>query len=188
MTSGVLRRISAVAVSAATVMATTTILSVVGTGVASAWVTDCPKRPPPSTTVDNNLGASFSVNGPTVTYTFSSLVNEHPSGGVPGLIEYCVFTSPMPDSSAVDPNLKGANGAFWTNSGNNTTYFSFKRPDGNKTNIPFNGTTGITMGTATWNSGVPGSQVILLHINDSSVCPGVSASGGNTCYVFPVPS
>lgn len=188
MAPGVLRRLSAVAVSALTVTATTTIVSLAGLGSASAsTVTDCPNKVPPSTHVDSNLMAALSVSGNTVTYTFGS-VNENPTGGVPGLIEYCVFTSPMPDTATVDPNLTGKDGEHWIDSGNGSTYFSFKRPSGNKSNIPFNGKTGIVMGTATWNAGVPATQTFLLHINDSSFCAQFSSSGAATCYVFPVSS
>jgi hypothetical protein len=136
----------------------------------------------------SNVSASF-ANGSgadktATTYTFSSLANENPSGGGPGLIKYCVYPSAPQNTAAVDHALVGANKAHWvaaTGSGN----FAFARPAGDPSNIPLDGTHGITMGTATWSNGFPASQSILLHINDPTVCSGLYGSGTLTCFVKP---
>src|SRR5205823_8646594 len=96
---------------------------------------------------DNQVGASFTTSGSTATYTFSSFVNENSSGGIPGLVEYCVYPASVPHDVAVDPALQGADGSAWTFA-LGSSRFSFTRPNGNPTNIALDGTTGITMGTA----------------------------------------
>jgi hypothetical protein len=128
------------------------------------------------------VGASFSVSSSTATYTFDSLVNRSPSNGVPGLIEYCVF--PASDPTTVTAQAHGANGdAFQANTGSGE--FSFSRGDGEPSNIPLNGTTGIVMGTATWSGAVPSSQTILLHIDDAAECDKLYGGNPGTCWVLP---
>ncbi len=157
-------------------------------GTATTTFTDaanpCPNNDPTSWQTDNQVGASFSPSGLTETYTFSSFVNESSSGGIPGLIEYCVYPSSVPHSVTVDPALKGANGSAWTAS-LGTSRFSFSRPGGDPTNISLNGATGITMGTATWSSSLPTSQTIVLHVNDPAECSALYGSGTLTCFVLP---
>lgn len=126
--------------------------------------------------------ASFSDNGGgKATYSFSSN-NESPSGGVPGLIEYCVYTGPLPDSQSA--SYSGWNAGQSGSKGE----FDFGRPNGNPTNIPLDGST-LTVGTALWNSGtVPSNQTIILHVNDPAECNALYGGNPGTCFVSPGPS
>jgi LEA14-like dessication related protein len=158
-------------------------------GTATMTFTDsnndpCPSNDPTTWQTDNQVGASSTTSGLTATYTFSSFVNENSSGGIPGLIEYCVYPASVPHDVAVDPALKGANGSAWTFS-LGSSRFSFSRPGGDPSNIPLNGTTGITMGAATWSSSLPTSQVIVLHVNDPAECNALYKDGSLTCFVLP---
>jgi hypothetical protein len=157
-------------------------------GTATMTFTDssnpCPSNNPTSWKTDNQVGASSSPSGFTVTYIFSSFVNESSSGGIPGLIEYCVYPASVPHDVAVDPALKGADGSAWTFS-LGSSRFSFARPNGDPSNIPLDGTTGIKMGTATWSSGLPTSQVLVLHVNDPAECSALYGAGTLTCFVLP---
>jgi hypothetical protein len=158
------------------------------------------------------LTATFSDNGAgTATYSFSA-TDQNAVGGVPGLIEYCIypFGGVLPDTATA--LAVGDNGSAWAaNFASAQGYFSFIRPNGNPSNIPFNATTaaGITMGTATWYAHdinglviidpltglpVPGSvplnpvaplQTILLHINDTEVCSLLYGGNVSTCFVYP---
>jgi hypothetical protein len=148
----------------------------------------CPATDPSNHATSPNVGATFTVNGNTATYTFSS-VNRNPLNGVPGLIEYCVFPNPVTAPDSTTASAIGANGQAWTEppAFNN---FSFQRPDGNASNIPLNGTLDVTMGTATWSGGVPPSQTIVLHINDLADCSAlypdkVFDEDNSTCFVLP---
>ncbi len=146
---------------------------------------------------NDGLAATFSIDvtGKIATYTFKSNTGETDasSTGVPGLIEYCVYpnypnATTKPDSTTVV--AVGANGGAWTEP-SSFDRFSYQRPDGDPSNIPFDGTT-VTMGTATWNAGAYTSQTILLHINDLDECqalyPGSTdpTTGlSSTCFVYP---
>jgi len=138
----------------------------------------------------NNVGASFTLSDPGIVgynthaeYSFTS-TDENSSGGVPGLIEYCVYPAQPPG------NPDGATAEYdsWTtNFGSIQGYFSFARPNGNPTNVPFDGAT-YSMGSADWatSPGAPAVQTILLHINDPDQC--ASLYGGEvseTCFVLP---
>jgi hypothetical protein len=128
------------------------------------------------------VGASFSISANTATYSFDSLVNRSPSGGVPGLIEYCVYVSTLPTSgSAVAVGDNGQVFDFGSGGGS----FAFSRHDGEPSNIPLNGTTGILMGSAQWSGAVPSSQSILLHISDSAECEKLYHGNSPSCFVFP---
>lgn len=101
---------------------------------------------------------------------------------MPGLILYCVYSNPPAQPGAIDVQATGANGADWIFKAGSGV-FSFVRPDGNPSNIPFDGT--ITeIGSATW-SVVPRDQTILLHINDPPVCAGLYDGDPGTCFVKP---
>src|SRR5262249_281106 len=132
---------------------------------------------PLQTTVAN---ASFSIAaGDTVTYTLDT-TNRSSSGGIPGVIEYCVYVSPLPTTTAPSYGAWGV--------GSQGGGFSFIRNDGDPANIPLDGTTGITVGTGTWPNGTaPTSQTILLHINDPAECNRLYQNGSLTCFVFPGP-
>jgi hypothetical protein len=131
-----------------------------------------------------DVSASFTTNGSTATYTVTT-PNDSPSGGVPGLIEYCIFpgSSPFPDTahaSYVAVTNESWKAAIDTSNG----YFDFERPNGNPTNIPFDGTTQ-TVGTATWTGAVPTAQQIMLHINDAAECDALYGGNPGTCFVLP---
>ncbi len=131
----------------------------------------------------SNVAASFNTSGNTATYWFASLTNEAPVNGVPGLIKYCVYSSSA-TPTAITPVATGANGAAWTaNPGDKA--FSFGRPNGDPSNIAFDGAgTPITIGTATWTA-IPNDQSILLHINDAAVCSSLYGAGSSSCFVTP---
>jgi hypothetical protein len=180
-------RIRVLAVSLAVMTATTTLFAIAGAAgpAAAAASNGCPASKTVGTLpTASNVAAGFSNSGSTTTYTFSSLTNEHPVGGVPGLIKYCVYPSPsalLPTSHTVA--AKGADGTLWVY-GTGSNNFAFVRPGGDKTNIPLDGKT-TTMGTATWST-VPASQTIILHINDPTVCASLFGSGTSaTCFVKP---
>lgn len=134
----------------------------------------------------DNVGAAYTVADRTASYTFYSFVDEHPVNGVPGLIQYCVYPPTRP--ATVRAEARGANGQRWTTATGSDS-FSFRRPDGNPSNVPLNGQT-TPMGTATWSTSAPQSQTILLHINDPAACAriyGGSFYGDsrNSCFVKP---
>jgi hypothetical protein len=163
------------------VIAVVAVVALMGSGSALGDINGCPANGTGNPQADPQVAAAFSIAGTTATYTLDT-TDESSSGGIPGLIEYCVYSGTQPDS--VTTIAVGANGAAWTDpSGFNN--FSFQRPDGDPSNIPFDGTTGIVVGTADWSAGVPATQTILLHINDPDVCG--SLYGGNplTCFVLP---
>ncbi len=120
--------------------------------------------------VDNGLQANYNSDPATRTsiYSFgSSVASGGSASGVPGLIQYCVYATPGMQPISVAPGVNGANGAPWI-SGTAGGGFSFARPNGDASNIPFDGSSRI-MGTATWNT-LPTVQTILLHISDPVVC------------------
>ena len=156
-------------------------LAVVLSGAASAA-----KAPPikncPSTLdgflAASNVDASFTSVGNTTTYKFDSLQDQSPSGGVPGLVGYCVYTSGVVNTADATP-------ADWKQDWNGGNV-SFVRGNGNKTNIPLDGTTGTQIGTATFTTTPPATQNILLHIADQSTCEALyGVLGVATCFVLP---
>jgi hypothetical protein len=139
--------------------------------------TGCPSLSGKQAATDIN--ATFTDNGGgNATYSIDT-PSDSSSAGVPGLIKYCVFTT-VPDSAAADyPGWTSAVGS---------SDFAFARPDGNVSNIPFDGTTGVDVGNATWNGGtVPDAadQTILLHINDPTECNDLYGDNPGTCWVLP---
>lgn len=131
------------------------------------------------------VGASFTSSGGTSTYFFNSLTNTNSTNGIPGLIEYCVYPTTLPLSASA--TATGADGsAFTVSVGSHQGYFEFGRSNGNPSNLPLNGQTGVKMGSASWSGSPPTNQSIVLHINDASVCQGLYGSGaGSTCFVWP---
>jgi hypothetical protein len=121
--------------------------------------------------------ATYTTAANTATYSFTS-TNKNPVGGIPGLIEYCVYTSPMPNSTSASYDSWTAGVA------NNNQYFSFGRPNGDPTNLPLDGSTQ-TIGSATWTGGVPATQTILLHVNDATLCHELYGGSSDTCFVLP---
>jgi hypothetical protein len=75
------------------------------------------------------VGAGFSNSGSTTTYFFSSLTTENPVGGVPGLINYCVYPSPAIQPTSHTVRAQGANGATWIFRASSHA-ISFVRPAG----------------------------------------------------------
>ncbi len=154
-----------------------------------------PPPPPPGCPAVNALGnflqsldvsAYFTSDGTTATYILDT-PNESPSGGVPGLIEYCVYpgTTPGPPTSIFSTSGLPS-GCPFVASAITLAKFTFQRTDGNPCNIPFDGTTGIQMGTATWPTGTaPAAQTILMHINDALECDTLYGNDPGTCFVFP---
>ncbi len=133
----------------------------------------------------NNVAASFSNSGLVTTYTFISLTNENPVGGVPGLVKYCVYPTPSGQPTDDTVTAKGADGTTWLFK-QDPKDFAFVRPGGNKTNIPLDGKS-TTMGTATWGT-LPTDQTIILHIADPTVCASIYGGTSPTCFVKPSPA
>jgi hypothetical protein len=113
----------------------------------------------------------------TSTYKFFSQ-NQNPTGGVPGLQGYCVYTTPAPKSDTTT----GGDVPTWKAS-KPATNFGFTRPGGESTNIPLDGNT-YTVGFATWTGSAPApaAQQVLLHLSGSAagVCNGLPS-----CFVRP---
>jgi hypothetical protein len=166
-------------------LATTMAILFGGAGLASAQGT-CPASGAlKNFRVASNVGAFFSTDGQKVTtYTFVSLTNENPVGGVPGLIKYCVYPSPASQPTNLGPQATGADGTIWTIA-TGSKNFAFARPAGNPSNIPLDGQITV-MGTATWPTPAPSVQTILLHISDAAVCASIYGSDSSgTCFVKP---
>jgi hypothetical protein len=142
-----------------------------------------------------NVGANFVISTTTTTNDtatyFLDTTNESPSGGVPGLIEYCIYPSQPPGNPTSATASFSISSLSWNVVfGSVQGYFAFKRFDGDPSNIPFDGTTGIQVGVATWSAaasptGAPPVQTILLHINDPNVCGTLYTQGTLSCFVFP---
>ncbi|HEX9036437.1 MAG TPA: hypothetical protein VF808_05550 [Ktedonobacterales bacterium] len=126
---------------------------------------------------NDGLQASYTTTSNTATYMFTPN-DESSSGGIPGLIEYCVYASSDPSSAVVSyPAWTAAIGSG---------VFAFSRPDGDPSNVPFDSSTQTIMGTATWSGGsVPADQVIVLHINDADECSALYGGSVSTCFVLP---
>jgi hypothetical protein len=131
-----------------------------------------------------DVTASFTTSGSTATYRITT-PSDSPSGGVPGLIEYCVFPGSSPFPNTVQALYKTASQDLWhANIDATNGYFDFERPHGDPTNLPFDGTTQ-TVGTATWSGAVPSAQQIVLHINDPKECDQLYGGNPGTCFVLP---
>src|SRR5262245_1859529 len=169
----------------AVVMALT--LGAFATSPARADINGCPASDFANRQTSNRVGATATPSGNTVNYTFESFITEG-SGGVPGLIEYCVYSDTQPDSVTMGTGAIGANGSAWTGTNppvQNFKNFSFQRPDGDPSNIPYDRASH-PMGSLTWNSGVPGNiGSILLHINDPVECSNLYLGNPLTCFVKP---
>jgi hypothetical protein len=145
--------------------------------------------------VDNNVSADFVIST-TVTANdtadyFLSSIDESPTGGIPGLIEYCIYPSQPPGNPAsATPVYSDAHGVWNAVFGTAQGFFSFKRYDGDPSNIPIDGTGNVEVGTATWTfaaspTGAPITQTILLHISDPTVCSDLYGAGIASCFVYP---
>ena len=151
---------------------------------------------------DPNVGATFTIStsvnsNDTANYTLTS-INESPTGGIPGLIEYCVYPSQPPGNPTVLTPLYSDGGGTWNAVfASIQGYFAFKRYDGDPSNIPLDGNL-YNVGSATWPlpsscspvgyagcPGAPTTQTILLHVNDPAECSALYGAGSQTCFVFP---
>ena len=161
------------------------LVALIGGAPASADENGCPTSNSIGNRLPSNLvGASFTTSANTATYKFDSLIDRETDvtpDGVPGLIAYCIYPGSQPDANSVTVSATGADGSAWQDPPAFDN-FSFERSDGNPSNIPLDGTTGITMGTATWSGGVPAGQTIVLHINDAEECDDLY--GGEPRYLL----
>jgi hypothetical protein len=131
------------------------------------------------------VSAHFTTSSSTATYFFDSLVNESPSGGVPGLIEYCVYYSGSDPTNVTASAVGDDSTPFVAGTPPPSGSFSFQRGTGGPSgNIGLDGATH-TMGTATWAGSVP-SPTFLLHIIDTDECHHLYGVGTpDTCFVLP---
>jgi hypothetical protein len=153
--------------------------------------------------VDPNVAADFTIStttnsNDTATYTFTSNSEGTVLGGIPGLIEYCVYPSQPPGNPTVATPLYSDAGGTWNAVfGSIQGFFAFKRYDGDPSNIPIDGTT-YTVGSAIWPvpsscspvgyagcPGAPTTQTILLHVSDPTECSLLYTAGTASCFVFP---
>ncbi len=135
--------------------------------------------------VASNVGASWTTNSSSSSYFFSSLVNENSSGGIPGLIQYCVYPEDgLPNSTTV--SAVGADGSSFESAfGSVQGFFGYGRSTGDPSNLPLDGSQDVAIGTAFWNLGAPSKQTVILHINDAGMCNGLYNDGSQTCFVYP---
>jgi hypothetical protein len=152
---------------------------------------------------DFSYTTDASSGNTTFTYTFAGLDPIAPSsGGIPGLITYCVFpNNGFLPTGVIVPQAVGANGTPFDAKIAAKGSFSYTRGDGDPSNVPFDGNT-YTMGTATWNGNcitdntqVPPVTVctppatdnptIVLHINDAGECQNLYGGTSSTCWAYP---
>ncbi len=130
------------------------------------------------------VGVSVDKGANTWNYFFSSLEDRASTNGVPGLIAYCVYEGGN-DPTSITVNAVGADTSSWSSVMKSSGgYFAYVRDTGNPSNIPLDGTANILMGSATWDSGAPNTQTILLHINDAKECNSLYGGGATTCFVY----
>jgi hypothetical protein len=117
----------------------------------------------------------------TINYSFAGFPKTGetlPGNGIPGLIQYCVY----PAAGSLLPSNGGADYEAWifgTSSAGD--YFSFKRPHGDPTNVPYDGTEQ-QIGHASCCGSLP---AILLHVNDPAECNLLYGGNPGTCFVYP---
>ena len=174
------------------------IVSVIGVGISlavpSSSAGPSPSKAsggcPSSNAIGNFLpshevGASISNTSNSSSYFFDSRVDRSPSGGIPGLIQFCVYPSgSLPSSTTA--SATGADGSsFVSLVGAHQGYFAFGRSSGDPSNLPLDGKVHTAMGSAAWSAGLPSTQTVLLHINDGSECQALYGGSSSTCFVFP---
>jgi hypothetical protein len=129
----------------------------------------------------DNAGAYATPISGGFDYFFTS-TDQDPSGGVPGLVKYCVY----PSDAKTAPDVADATYNNWvaSTSPKSPYPFSFGRNGGNETNVPLDGNNPVKIGTATWDPSTDApslaGQTIVLHIADPDFC-GTSP----TCFVKP---
>jgi hypothetical protein len=131
----------------------------------------------------DNAGAFATPISGGFDYFFTSTASDPlPSGGVPGLVKYCVY----PSDAKTAPDVAGDTYNNWvaSTSPKSPYPFSFGRDGGNNTNVPLDGNNPVPIGTATWDPSTDApslaGQTIVLHIADPDFC-GTSP----TCFVKP---
>jgi len=145
--------------------------------------------------VDNEIVASIVFSNPngtgfnqTATYMVTT-PNKSAVAGVPGLIQYCVYPKQPPGQPDTITRLYDSWTAGPAPNPAVQGYFSYARPNGNPTNLPFDGTTQ-TVGSADWTTPANGAplatdQTIVLHINDPEKCNALYGGDPGTCFVLP---
>jgi len=158
------------------------LLTLIPTQVALADLDNgCPVGKYNTAPTSNLVSATTSVSSNTVTYIFKSFTNQNPVGGAPGLVEYCVYSDTQPSSATVVTT--GDDGGAWQDPPAFDN-FSYGRTGGTSNNVGMDGVAH-TIGTATWNSGVPGNyNRIVLHIDDAAECERLGQASA-TCFVLP---
>src|SRR5262249_21236971 len=118
------------------------------------------------------------TESPANTFTYQlKTTDQSPSGGVPGVMDICVYSTPLPTGQTTDASI-----VPWTGAINSTHgWFAWGRPGGDPTNLPLDGTT-YTFGTATF--GATPAQFIAVHINDEAEC-NAQGQASKTCFVLP---
>jgi hypothetical protein len=76
----------------------------------------CPASGTGNPQADPQLSASYSISGSTATYQLISKADESSSGGVPGLIEYCIYPAGSALPTTISPQATGADGSAWGSS------------------------------------------------------------------------
>jgi hypothetical protein len=125
-----------------------------------------------------------SDSGNTRTYTLVNTVDRSTGDpGIAGLIKLCVYVGAGNLPTSATPTAVGADGSAWIDP-SGLDNFDFGRPDGNPSNILFDGTVNEDVGSATWDGGIP-SQTVLLHVNDPEWCNSTYSGSPNTCFALP---
>ena len=149
---------------------------------------DCPKSNGTFPFAKQSL--DYIVSTPSASTTMSwdlTTPNKASSGGIPGVIEFCVYPNNIGQATGESTSAVGANSASWSAAVDcSSTCAASIRPDGDPSNIPDNGGTVSNVLSVTFSS-APTSWVVVLHIND----PGTSGEcnalgeGTSTCFVLP---
>jgi hypothetical protein len=168
-------------VSASVLLAGVLVLG--GGATALADTNNCPSGGIGNAATYPNASVAATLSGDLATYSYVlGTTDLSASGGISGLIKLCVYPDGgvLPDGVTV--TAVGDDGSAWTDppgAGN----FDFGRPDGNPSNIGFDGNTH-DIGSATWNGGAP-AETLLLHVNDPAWCSSQYSGSPQTCFAFP---
>ncbi|HTT35577.1 MAG TPA: hypothetical protein VMH78_06895 [Thermoplasmata archaeon] len=130
------------------------------------------------------VGASVGKSNLAWSYFFSSLTDTSSSGGVPGLMQYCVY----PTGSwfvSISHQAKGQDGSAWSSvSSSGSGYLGWQAPN-TSGNIALSGQHGVKMGSVVWNGTEPSNETVLLEINDAAECTALYGGSSSTCFVYP---
>ncbi len=130
----------------------------------------CPTSDPNGFPLTTISGLTYYIfdSGNTRTYGINT-PNHSPSGGIPGISEYCVFEG-YPSPYIVPSSGNALFGSWNVEVGSTTTKsIGFGRAGGNLDNLPFDGASS-DVGDATYSS-LPSSTdlIILVHIQDIAI-------------------